>query len=631
MVVPSAMDLFYFDLETFYSTEYTLSKMSPAEYILHPLFETICLGVAKNGDPPYIVDGPDIPHFLTTLPPDIAVCSHNQLFDACILSWRYNFVPKLLIDTLAISRSVQGHLLKSHSLRSVAKHLGLPEKGDTILQVKGMTRADILACGMWRAFSDYCMNDVELCRMIYLRLSPKLPDEEFVVHDMITRCAVEPMFKLNTDILAEHLISVRAEKERMFAVARAAGVDDKQQLMSNPQFAEVLRKLGVEPPLKISTYTNKLTYAFSRQDVEFMELREHEDPQVQAVVEARLGHKTTLEETRTERMLKIADLEFPYHGGTCTMPIPLKVGAALTHRFGGDWKLNCQNWGRDSPIRRAVEAPEGYCAVSSDAAQIEARLTAWFAGQWDMVERFALGVDEYADFASFVYGYPVTKQDHPGPRFVGKTGVLQLGYQSGWLKFQRTVLLLSTKDGNPIELDDEQAKRIVYGYRDKYWAISQVWASLQAMIAWMHNAGPDDVHPMGPIIFRHNMFEGPNGLQVHYENLQYDPTTREWTYTYGGRLYKIFGGKLLENIIQFLARIATMQAAVRVRKRAANLPVKFVHQAHDELVYLSRTEEAENLAPILAEEMSRTPDWAPRLPLRGETKMGQSYGTMRPL
>lgn len=631
MVVRSTMDTFFFDWESFYSAEYQLSKLDPPSYILDQLFEPICLGVAKNADPPFIVDGPDIPDFLNTMPRDVAVVSHNQLFDACIASWRYNYVPKLIIDTLAMSRTLLGHLLKSHSLRAVAKHLGLPEKGDTILQAKGMTRADLIACEMWDSYTAYCLNDVELCRSIYLELAPMLPDEEFVVHDLITRCAVEPRFRLNTEILAEHLAAVRAEKEQAFAFAQAAGVTCKTQLMSNIQFAQVLRNLGVDPPIKISTHTNKITYAFSRQDVEFMELREHEDHRVQAVIEARLGHKTTLEETRTERMLNIAQLDFAHHGGTNTMPIPLKIGAAITHRFGGDWKLNCQNWGRQSPIRRAVAAPEGYVVVACDAAQIEARLTAWLAGQWDMVGRFAQGIDEYAEFASFVYGYPINKWEHPGPRFVGKTGVLQLGYQSGWQKFQKTVLLLSSKDGEPIELNDDLAKRIVYGYRDKYWAINQIWTTLQTMIAWMCNADGDDTQSIGPITFTHNMLTGPNGLKLHYHDLGHDPETREWTYNYGGRLYKIFGGKLLENIIQFLARVATMQAAVRIRKRTQNLTVHFAHQAHDELIYLCLKDQAEILAEILTEEMSRTPDWAPHLPLKGETKLGLNYGQMKGL
>jgi DNA polymerase len=262
------------------------------------------------------------------------------------------------------------HKLKSLSLKSVAKHFGLPEKGTFLAQARGMTRLDLLANDMWQQYTEYCLHDVELCRMIFLLLAPKLPTEEFIVHDMVTRCAVEPMFRLDANILAEHLNAVRLLKEEMLDKAMQAGAVSKDVLMSNPQFAELLRSLGVEPPMKVSLATGELTYAFSRQDIDFMELLNHEDPRVQAVMAARLGFKSTLEETRTERMLNIASLDFPHHGSG-VMPIPLKIGAAITHRLGGDWQLNCQNWGRTSPIRKSVSAPDGWVVVASDAAQIE--------------------------------------------------------------------------------------------------------------------------------------------------------------------------------------------------------------------------------------------------------------------
>jgi len=625
------MDTFFFDWETFYTTEYSLTKMDPPSYILDQLFEAICLGVAKNADPPFIVEGPDIPRFLSNMPRDVAAVSHNALFDMCICSWRYNYVPKLIVDTLAMSRTLLAHKLKSLSLKSVAKFLGLPEKGGFIAAARGMTRLDLIANDMWQQYTDYNLNDVELCRMIYLELAPQLPDEEFLVHDMVARCAVEPMFRLDTDVLATHLAEVRADKELLLAKAMLAGVDHKRELMSNPMFADVLKSLGVEPPMKISIATGQPTFAFSRQDVEFMELLDHEDQRVQAVVAARLGHKSTLEETRTERMLNIAQLDFPFHGGTDTMPIPLKIGAAITHRLGGDWQLNCQNWGRESPIRRSVKAPEGCVVVASDAAQIEARLTAWFCGQWDMVEMFAKGIDVYADFASYIYGYQVDKLLHKGPRFVGKTGVLQLGYQSGWQKFQRTVLLLSTKDGEPIELDDGEAIRIVQGYRLKYSEISSTWQTLGATIAWMANATSEQTYVMGPVTFSARRVTGPNGLKLHYEDLHYSHSMQQWMYNFGERPYQIFGGKLLENIIQFLARIAIMQTALRIRQRLHNLTVRFAHQAHDELVYICPLDQAPYVADILTEEMGRTPEWAPGLPLVGETKIGRSYGTMVPV
>ena len=111
--------------------------------------------------------------------------------------------------------------------------------------------------------------------------------------------------------------------------------ENKEELMSNPKFAEILRKCGVEPPMKISPTTGKDTYAFSKTDEEFKALLEHENVNVQAVVAARLGMRSTIEETRTERFIEI--------GQRGLLPIPLRYYAAHTGRWGGDDKVNMQN------------------------------------------------------------------------------------------------------------------------------------------------------------------------------------------------------------------------------------------------------------------------------------------------
>jgi hypothetical protein len=191
------------------------------------------------------------------------------------------------------------------------------------------------------------------------------------------------------------------------------------------------------------------------------------------------------------------------------------------------------------------------------------------------------------------------------------------------------VFILSTKDGMPIELTDEDSQRTTYGYRDRMHAINNMWTRLGDLIPWMASADKDQTYVIGPVTFYRNRAVGPNGLTLYYENLNYDHIARQWTYSYNGNTYQIFGGKFLENIIQFLARIATMQAALRVRKRLANLTVRFAHQAHDELIYLCPKPEVPMVIKVLSEEMNRSPEWAPGLPLKGETKIGKSYGNMK--
>src|SRR5215475_4588993 len=137
------MRLLYWDCETFYSTEYSLTRMDPPSYILDPRFEMIMAGAALDDGLVHILTPDKIQGFLDNIG-EVALVTHNAQFDASILSWRYNWRPKLIIDTLSISRTVLANKITSHSLANVAAYLDLPHKGMAVKMVKDMTRADII-------------------------------------------------------------------------------------------------------------------------------------------------------------------------------------------------------------------------------------------------------------------------------------------------------------------------------------------------------------------------------------------------------------------------------------------------------------------------------------------------------
>jgi hypothetical protein len=627
----------FLDFETLFSKEYTLRKLDPASYILDERFTAHCLGVAEGfSDPPYLVSAEDIPELLKKLSDggdDVAVCTHNALFDGCILNWRYNYVPKLLVDTLALSRTLLRHKLKSLALRNVAKFLLLESPEDekrAVNKAEGMTVADLTANGMWPQYTKDCLVDTALCRAVFLHLAPQLPPEEFILHDMVLRCAIQPAFRADLSLLQQNIEQVQERKNELFFKAMCAGLTDVKELMSSVELARLLQSLGVQPPVKISKSSGKFIPAFAKSDAEFLALLDHDDPRVAALVEARLAFKTTIEETRSERMLNLAQLEFPYDGSGW-MPIPLKIGAAITHRLGGDWKLNPQNWGRRSLIRKAVLAPEGHKVVTGDAEQIEARMNGWFCGQWDLVERFARGEDVYAWFASEeIYHCPVDKVREPSKRFVGKTGILQLGFQSGPQKLKDMVWLQSyATEPEPIVLTFWEADQIVQAYRRRMDRISGTWGDLRELIREMAHLPSTVSIPVGTedvIMIGFQKCTGPNGLCLYYDDLRYDRETNGWTYHYNGARYKLYGGKWLENMVQFLARVATMQAAIRLRPLLKPYNVRLNHTSHDELIYVVPDRFVSQVALLVKQEMSRTPQWAPRLPLACSIGIGQSYG-----
>lgn len=623
------MKYVFVDMETYYDSEYSLRKMTPIEYVLDPRFELIGCAVAENNEDPKWIDGPDFKAYLKTLnPTDTVLISHNALFDMTITSWLYSFVSKLMIDTMGMARATLQHKIKNGSvaLRVVADALGLPPKGDFLKNVSGMNRAAIIAAGYWEQYTGYGLNDVMLCREIYYKLRPLFPASEIVLNDTIIRCAITPKFKLDQNTLALHAHNIKQEKDLLLTKTALAGLDGKADLMSNEKFAHALRSLGVEPPLKVSKLTGKQTYAFAKTDHAMIELEEHPNPAVQALIAARLGHKSTLEETRTAKFLKIAQLTIPGKEQGL-MPMPLRYGGAHTHRLSGDWKLNVQNLTRGSKLREALKATSSHKVLACDASQIEARIAAWLCGQDDLVEQFRRGDDTYSIFATDVYGRPITKSSDPLARWVGKTAILGLGFGMGAPRFESQVKSDSHKQGIVLTgMDIGEATRIVGIFRSKYPNFKITWNYLQNMLGEMTH--PDCDVEWGPVRFQHQSILLPSGLRIHYHNLRYETSEdgSNWVYDYGREKRKLFGGKVLENIVQALARIITMDAALRNRKLLSLYDIELALQVHDELVYVVPDELVNVTKQVVYEEMKRPPVWASDLPLDAEVGVGDNYG-----
>lgn len=612
------------DFETYYDNEFSLRKMTPVEYIKDPRFEVIGCAVKEGDEDAFWLTDQELRAYLKSLPEQVAIVSHNALFDMCICGFHYNYSPTLMIDTLGMARAWLGYKLKSLSLSNIALHLGLGVKGDTVHKVMGMNLAAIKAAGFYEDYASYSLNDADLCWKIYRHLiDDGFPVREVAVMDTVLRCATQPKFQLNATLLAEHLAATLAHKQNLLDRAGLANRDD---LMSNDKFAQALEHLGVAPPTKISLITGNETYAFSKTDPDFLELEEHENPDVQALVSARLGVKSTLEETRTQRLQKIAWLTWPGNV-TGLMPMPLRYSGAHTHRLSGEWKINMQNLPSrgNTKIREAIRAPAGHQVVAVDASQIEARMAAWFAGQTSMVDAFAKGEDIYSSFASEVFGYLVNKKDHKVERFIGKTAVLGLQYGLGWAKFQKTVALQSKAQvGQEVKLSDEEANRVVNTYRNTYPMIPKMWTKLNNALPTMTSSDCSEL--ISPIIIEHERIKLPSGLYLNYHNLE--NKNGQWWFTFAGKPKYIYGGKMLENITQALARIHVMDAAVRVRKRlkAITDDVWLNLQVHDELVYVVPDELVEVVTAIVLEEMRRRPSWGMDIPLDAEAGRGQSYG-----
>lgn len=529
------MNIIVIDFETMYDRHYSLSKMTTEEYIRDELFEVIGVAVKVGDGETQWFSGTvkKTSEFLDQFDwgNSIAV-AHNAMFDMAILNWHFDIRPKRIADTLSMLRALDGPDA-GNSLAKAAERYGLGVKGDEVVNALGKGRLDFSPEELGR-YAQYCINDVDLTYDLFNRIAVGFPAVEFRLIDLTIRMFTEPVLELDATILRDHLSEVQRKKNDLLGKALIS----KDNLMSNGQLAETLRDMGVEPPTKISPTTGKETYAFAKNDEAFKALLEHENPIVQAIVAARLGVKSTLEETRTERFIKIAERG--------TLPIPLRYYAAHTGRWGGDDKVNMQNLPRKSPLKKAIRAPEGYTFIDCDSSQIEARTLAWLAGQDDLVAAFDRGEDVYKIMASAIYGVPVDEVTDD-QRFVGKTTILGCGYGMGALKFQAQLKTFN------VDMDLEECKRIITVYRETYPMIPQLWRQAGDALDAMAN---NQTAPLGRdgvlLVCGVEGIKLPNTLRLHYPNLRYVITPEgksEMVYDQKkGRAVltsRIYGGKCL--------------------------------------------------------------------------------------
>ena len=606
------MDLITLDFETYYDKVYSLRKLTTEAYVRDPLFEVIGVAIKVNNKPTEWASGTkqQIARYLGTFDwTDSMVLAHNTMFDGAILSWCFGICPRMYADTLCIARALHG-TEASASLKALSERYDIGVKGTEVLDALGKRREDFTTEEL-EAYGDYCINDVELTYKLFRLMSRRFPKSEIRLINHTLKMYTDPTLELDVDLLTSHLDDIKQRKDKLL---EDAGLTDKKDLMSNPKFAELLKNLGVTPPMKISPTTDKETFAFAKNDEQFKALAVHEDDKVQALVSARLGLKSTLEETRTQRFIDIA--------GRGLLPVPVRYYAAHTGRWGGDDKINLQNLPSRGPngkkLKSSIVAPEGHSLIDCDSSQIEARVLAWLAEQDDLVDQFDKGEDVYKHMASAIYGVP-TDEVSKSQRFVGKTTILGAGYGMGAVKFQAQLA------GMDVDIKLDEARRIINIYRETNGAISQLWVDANNMIQHMQRGdnvqfGREDVLKVNA---RNNAIILPSGLPMFYHGLAVEKTTSGTEYTYKTRKgpNRIYGGKVVENVCQAIARCIIGHQMLLLAKQ-----YKAVLTVHDSIIICVPDEELTAARTYMEECMSQTPHWAEGLPITCESGTGKSYG-----
>ena len=580
-------------METPYDSKYSLSKLNYDEYIFDPKFKIFGIGVQFDTEDPQFIDAPYVDEFIHDLDwPDYEVVCQNTYFDGAALAWLYGVKPAYWYDTMSMYRLL--YPKRSASLDKISRHLWPTDptmhKGTELIEAKGHLEA-------WpeehkESLIGYCLQDVKLTHAIFMALKDEIPRQEFFMMDDTLRKFFYPTLELDPAVLEEAIAREAQEKEEILELVGL----ERTQLASNEQFADILRANGVTPPLKISPTTGKNTYAFSKNDLKFQELQLHEDDRIRLLVNARMRIKSTQVETRAKTLMFAARC----HNNKC--PIPLKSYAAHTLRYGGMDKRNFQNFPRDGNLRAAIIPPPGHVMYIVDYAAIEARMLAWLAKFWTLVDSFAAGVDIYVAFAAELFGVrpdEVTKLQ----RFIGKVAILGLGYGMGADKFR--LILAQGAMGPKHDIERHEAFRIVNLYRTLNHPIRVLWSYFQEEISRMDKGIADETY--GPLHIKNDRIYLPNDTYIQYD--------------YDG-LSKTFGGKITENVVQALSRIVLVDAIERIYNE---LGIRCSFHVHDELVFALPENEAEQLQTEIENLMIIPPSWAEKLPLAVEGQFTPCY------
>lgn len=685
------------DFETFFSpkTGYSLSKVPASEYIRDPKFQVIGVGVQiGNGAPVWLEDASFRDWAAKIDWKHCAVLGHNLAeFDGLILSHHYGINPGFGLDTLCMARALHGTDV-GNSLKTLAEKYEIGAKGTEIVQAQEKRRENFTR-EEWLRYGEYCKNDVTLTRKLFDKLATSplvngaFPEDELWLIDTTMRFFTQPSFRADLPRLEafrqKELESKAALLKRLTeADDEALRGADKSVLMSNDKFALLLTELGQEVPMKVSAKKSKAASekagesitvevpALAKSDPGFQDLLESDVDEVRWLAEARVGVKTTINETRAERLLKAG-------AGGAPICVALKYYGAHTGRWSGSQKFNFQNLPRDGELRKSLLAPPGYSIVVADSSQIEARMLAWVARHDGLLDIFrkndAEGGDFYSEVGTSIFGRPISKEKTPLERQLSKAFVLGLGYGMGWYKFAlelakgmlgmpKVVFTRADSErfrvnvpefaqrqfrGQPSNAErvEEMPSRLPYEdrivhcavadyfvrlYRETNPNVPAFWKDIDTVLADLLR---DDIDysfgPGGCLRAQRHRIVLPNGLALRYPGLQRSESGKfSYMGGYRGKQRQFtYGASVTENIVQALARIVVADQMLKARFEIEAMGGWLVTMTHDEVVASIPADVADPTLDLLKGKMKTPPQWCMDLPVSSSGGIGRNYGDIK--
>ena len=289
-------------------------------------------------------------------------------------------------------------------------------------------------------------------------------------------------------------------------------------------------------------------------------------------------------------------------------------------------------------IRTAFIATPGNVLIDADFSAIEARVIAWLANEEWRLEVFRTTGKIYEASAAMIYHVPVETivkgHENYALRQRGKVAELALGYQGGVGAMRRMDVSHALDD-----MTDDEVQEIVNNWRNASSHIRDLWYDMEnAALGVIVNGGTQKVRCL-TLTREYDILQGtpvmsirlPSGRKLYYINPQItenrwgqpsisyfgvDQTTKKW------KPIETYGGKLIENCVQAIARDCLAQAIEKLE--AAGFPIVF--HVHDEVVIdIARFADDEAMLKLVTDIMTEPIPWAQGLPLGADGWVGTFF------
>jgi DNA polymerase len=642
MTISSGKQTLSIDIETYSSID--LRKSGVYRYTESPDFKVLMIAFAYGaGDVQIVDDAPfDLINALTN--PAIIKTAYNANFERVCLSkmlgvelppeqWRCTMVH-------ALELGLPG------SLSEVAKALGVDEQKDA--QGKRLIKkfcmpnrfgqqtlpTDDLVDTDWQSFKDYCMQDVrtEMAVRNKLEMFP-LHHDEWTLWSIDQRIndrgiEIDPVLVAN----AVNMNDIYTDKLEVEAI-KLTGLSNPNSLQQLKEWFKKAEGLDIVD-LKKQTIPELLDDVQSDTARRVLEIRQ--ELSKTSVKKYHAMWEGKCKDNRLRGLLQFYGAGRTGRWAGRLVQVQNLPGNKLCDIYnaramvrGGEYEMVEMLYDSvpnvlSQLIRTAFVPKKGHRFIVADFSAIEARVIAWLAGEQWRLDVFETHGKIYEASAAQMFGVPLESIGKGSPlRQKGKVAELALGYQGG----PNALIQMGALN---MGLTDDELPDIVKAWRNANPAIVSLWNDVeQGMAITIQHGKKTGLDRYGKYLLNFSVEKNiafiklPSGRRLAYvrpelqphkrfqgkEEITYmgvDQTSRKWS-----RL-GTYGGKLVENVVQAIARDCLAESLVRLEKAG----YKTVMHVHDEVVL--EVPSGWSSAEQVAEIMGRDIEWASGLPLRAD-------------